>query len=134
MSNPTEGDNYCVIVVADLFAKINAQRKLLHRSPVEDRAMASRCTLRFNVDKQRGIDFNAEKINVAWHELDMLEKMVNELFGIYFNGEVRRLCAKRKEPIAMPVSPPPLPAVTAMKPGKPVKGGLFSWFRNMFGG
>ena len=47
MSNPTETGNHCVIVVEELFAKINAQRKLLGRTPIENQAMASRCTLRF---------------------------------------------------------------------------------------
>lgn len=134
MSNPTETGNHCVIVVEELFAKINAQRKLLGRTPIENQAMASRCTLRFNVDKQRGVDFSAEKILVARDEIPVLEKLVNELFGIYFEGEVRRLCVKPKVPAAKPVGLDSyLPQSTAMAT-KSEKTGLLSRLKGLFGG
>lgn len=134
MSNPTEAGNHCIIVVADLFAKINAQRKLLKRTPIEDRAMASRCTLRFNVDKQRGVDFSNEKILVAPNEIELLEKIVNELFGVYFEGEVRKLCAKPKTPAVKRARPiPPLQAPAVPTP-QPEKTGLMSKIKRIFGG
>lgn len=136
MNSPLEGGNHCIIVVADLFNKINAQRKLLHRTPIENQAMATRCTLRFNADKQRGVDFSAEKIVIAPNELEMLEKIVNELFGLYFEGELKRLCVKPKTP--------PKPKTTNLDAflvhqalqeyTPPESTGLFSWFKGLFGG
>lgn len=135
MSNPSEAaGNHCIIVVADLFAKINAQRKLLKRPPIEDRAIASRCTLRFNADKQRGVDFTAEKILVAAHEIQLLEKIVNELFGVYFEGEVQKLCAKRNTPTVKRTRPMPPPQMAAVPTVQSEKSGLLSKLKRMFGG
>jgi hypothetical protein len=134
MSNSTEAGNHCIIIVADLFAKINAQRKLLKRPPIEDRAIASRCTLRFNADKQRGVDFTTEKILVASHEIALLEKIVNELFGVYFEGEVQKLCVKRKTPTAKRTRPMPPPQMAMAPPAQTEKTGLVSKLKRMFGG
>jgi len=134
MSNPTQAGNHCIIIVADLFAKINSQRKLLKRTPIEERAMASRCTLRFNVDKQRGVDFSAEKILVAPNEIDLLEKMVNDLFGVYFEGEVGRLCAKQKAQVVKRARPVPPPQTVAVAAIEPEKTGLVSKIKRLFGG
>ena len=136
MSNPKSAGDHCVIVVADLFAKINAQRKLLKRTPIEERAMASRCTLRFNIDKPRGVDFSAEKILVAADEIPVLEKMVNELFGLYFNGELGRLCIKPKQPVvrrAQSARSPQVAAAAAIQPIPPEKTGLVSKIKRLFG-
>ena len=136
MNNPTEAGGPCVIIVADLFAKISAQRKLLHRPPIEEQAMASRCTLRFNSDKQRGVDFSAERVLINPNELELLEKIVNELFGLYFEGELGKLCVKPK-----PVAPKPatdtissLPEISPADLGEPVKPGLLSRLIGLFGG
>ncbi|MGD8593833.1 MAG: hypothetical protein PVF82_13415 [Gammaproteobacteria bacterium] len=134
MSNPKEAGNHCVIVVADLFAKINAQRKLIKRPPIEERAMASRCTLRFNVDKQRGVNFNDEKILVAADEIPVLEKMVNELFGVYFENELGRLCIKPKTPSVKRARPIPPLQVAAPATVQPEKTGLMSKIKRLFGG
>ena len=134
MNQPAEAGDHCVIIVADLFAKINSQRKLLKQPPVEERAMASRCTLRFNVDKQRGVDFNAEKILVAPHEIAMLEKMVNELFGVFFENEVIRLCVKPKTPVVKRARVIPPPSVAAAVTMEPAKSGLVSKIKRLFGG
>ena len=132
MSNPKDAGDHCIIVVADLFNKINSQRKLLKRTPVEERAMVSRLTLRFNVDKQRGVDFGAEKILIAPNEIALLEKLVNELFGVYFDGELIKLCANRAKTQtvkrARPVPPPPV--VTAQI--QPEKAGLASRIKRLF--
>lgn len=134
MSNPTDVRNKCIIVVADLFAKINHQRKLLHRTPIENQALATRCTLRFNVDEQRGVDFTAEKILIAPKEVDVLEKMVNELFGVYFEGEVRKLCAKSKVPEPKPAADLDsfLPQA-ALAPEITEKTGIISRIKGLFG-
>jgi hypothetical protein len=135
MSNPTGAGNHCVIIVADLFAKINAQRKLLTRTPIEDRAMASRCTLRFNIDKQRGVDFSAEKILIEPDEIELLEKMVNELFGIYFDGEVRRMCVKPEAPPSKPANLDSyIPETSTQMTIEPEKTGLLSRLKGLFGG
>jgi len=136
MSNPADVRNKCIIVVEDLFNKINAQRKLLHRTPIENQALATRCTLRFNIGEQRGVDFTAEKILIAPSEVAVLEKMVNELFGVYFEGEVRKLCAKSK-----PKAPEPRAAdldsflpQAALSTEVTEKTGLFSRIKGIFGG
>ena len=133
MNNPTVAGNHCIIVVADLFAKINAQRKLIKRTPIEDRAIASRCTLRFNVDKRRGVDFSNEKILVAADEIELLENIVNELFGVYFEGEVRKLCAKSKSAAVERDRPLP-PLQPAVSPTRPENAGFMSKIKRMFGG
>lgn len=134
MSNPQQAGDRCIIVVAELFAKINAQRKLLKRTPIEERAMASRCTLKFNVDKKRGVDFSAERIVVARDDLAVLEKIVNELFGVYFDGEIRRLCVKPKTPAVKP-APAILPSqVAAAATIQPENTGLMSKIKRLFGG
>jgi len=134
MSNPKEAGDHCIITVAELFEKINAQRKLLKRTPIEERAMASRLTLRFNVDKKRGVDFGAEKILIAPHEIVLLEKTVNELFGAYFDGELVKLCAKSKAAAAVkrarPVPQPP--PVAAPVPIQPRNTGLVSKIKRLF--
>ena len=132
MSNPQEGDRY-TIVVAELFAKINAQRKLLKRTPIEDRAMVSRCTLRFNIDRQRKVDFSADKIIVAPEDMTVLEKMVNDQFGVYFDGELSRLCVKIEKPVveSAHVVLPSEAFDEAMMP--PEKTGLVSKIKRLFG-
>lgn len=136
MSDPAEAGNHCVIVVADLFAKINAQRKLINRTPIEDQAIASRCTLRFNVDKQRGVDFSAEKVLIAPDEVQVLENIINELFGVYFQGEVDRLCAKSRAAAAKPKPARPVPRPQAMPVAvpEPPKTGFLSKLMGLFGG
>ncbi|MGD8569073.1 MAG: hypothetical protein PVJ39_13375 [Gammaproteobacteria bacterium] len=136
MSDPAEAGNHCVIVVADLIAKINAQRKLINRTPVEDRAISTRCTLRFNVDKQRGVDFSAEKVLIAPDEVEVLENIVNELFGVYFQGEVSRLCARSRAAAAKsrPARPVPRPQAAPVAVPEPPKIGLLSRLMGLFSG
>ena len=86
MSNQLDPGKSCQIVVADLFAMINARRKLFSMDPVEQRAMASRCTLRFNLERKRGVDFGNEKIAVAPQDMLALESMVNDQFGVNFEA------------------------------------------------
>jgi len=136
MNNPIEAGNRCVIIVADLFAKINAQRKLIHRPPIEERALTSRLTLRFNVDKQRDVDFSAEKILIDPAEVELLEKIVNENFGLYFNGEISRLCTRPKPPAPKPAveNIPSLPEISLPEHSEPQKPGLLSRLMGLFGG
>ena len=135
MSNPAVAGNHCVIVVADLFNKINAQRKLLTRTPIENQAMITRCTLRFNVDTQRNVDFSAEKIVIHPKEIEGLERMVNELFGVYFEGEVSRLCVKPKAPAPKPTSLDSfMPQSSTMATRAPEKAGLLSRLKGLFSG
>ena len=135
MSNPTGTGEPCTIVVAELFAMINARRKLFQLSPIEGRAMASRCTLRFNLDWQRGADFSAEKIVVDPADMLVLQKMVNDQFGVNFDGELRKLCVKPKKPVmetTHTASPPPVFAQAAPVES-PSKTGLGSRIKRLFG-
>jgi len=134
MGNSTEFGDQCVITVADLFAKINKQRKLLNRTPVENQARASRCTLRFNIDKQRDVDFSQDKIAIDPDAIPVLEKIVNELFDIPFDGEVRKLCAKVKAPVAKHVEIDILPPLTPEITIEPEKTGLLSMLKGLFRG
>lgn len=133
MSNPLETGNHCIIVVTELFDKVNAQRKLLRRPPVEDRAMASRLTLRFNVGQNTGVDFNEETIMLGAHELGRLEKMINELFGVYMENELVRLCQKPELPrkVVTESTIPPIqvsPAILAENEG------IFAKLKRIFWG
>ncbi len=94
MSSSIDSSNACVIVIADLFTKISAQRKLLKQTPIEDRAMISRCTLRFNLDSHQKLDFGVERIELDDHDVANLEKVVNELFGVHFEGAIKKMCSK----------------------------------------
>lgn len=133
MSDPSIVGSQCVIVVEDLFEKINSQRKLLSKPPVENQAMATRLTLRFNVDKKRGVDFSSEQVLIAPDELDLLEKTVNELFGLYFEGVISKLCMAPKAPEPAPIMrdvedlPPELEF-------EPEKTGMLSKLKGLFGG
>jgi len=100
VSYSTVAEEYSEITVAELFDLVNAQRKLLRKTPVEDRAMSSRCTLRFSIVSGRELDFNVEKILILPDEIAILEKMLNDQFGIYFDGEVQKLVDKYKNKIA----------------------------------
>jgi len=136
MSDPAVSSNHCIIVVAELFDLVNAQRKLLRKSPVEDRAMSSRCTLRFAVDSRREVDFNVEKIVILPHEVEILEKMVNDLFGIYFEGEVQKLCAKSqvKKVVNRPRPEPMLQIAPDLDFGHNSGGsGIFAMIKRFFG-
>jgi hypothetical protein len=134
MSSPDETNNRCIIVVADLFAKINAQRKLLKRTPVEERAMASRCTLRFNINRNRRVDFSAEKIVLTPEEIGELEKMVNDQFGLYFDGEIKRLCVKPPQPKKPKVERSEFELAAEFAMMEPEKTEKVSWFKRLFGG
>lgn len=94
MSNPLQPDGPCHIVVNNLFSMINTRRKMLHLDPIENRAMASRCTLRFNLDRQRGVDFNNETISIAGQDMPILRDMINGQFGVNFENELISLCTK----------------------------------------
>jgi hypothetical protein len=131
-SNPIDVSDHCIIVVAELFAMINAQRKLLKRPPIEDRAMASRCTLRFNINRQRKVDFGGEKIVLTPDEMTALQKMVNEQFGVYFEGELTRLCAKPKVPAVKRTRVTPPPQAMAPPPVQAEKTGLVSKIKRLF--
>jgi hypothetical protein len=135
MSDPLIAGSKQVIVVADLFEKINSQRKLLTKPPVENQAMATRLTLRFNVDKKRGVDFSAEKILIAPDEINILEKIINELFGIYFEDVVSRLCMAPVVTAPIPVDPEPvIPATSPELAHKSEKTGMLSKLKGLFGG
>ncbi len=86
----------CTIVVADLFAKINNQRKMIKKPPIEERALISRLTLRFNVQGQRWVDFAGAKVSLTKEEVPALEKIINDQFGVFFTGEVARLCINQQ--------------------------------------
>lgn len=134
MRSLEEAGGRCTIIVAELFAMISAQRKLLKRPPVEERAMASRCTLRFNIDRQEKVDFNAEQIVLSANDMKALEKVVNEQFGLYFDGELSRLCVKPEKPVEAPVHTT-LPFEEYDLPWmEPEKTGLMSKIKRLFGG
>ena len=132
MSNNNPATGKCTLVVAKLFELINNKRKMRSLTPVEHGAIVSRCTLRFNIDKARGIDFSEETVVLEPEDVDALEQMVNEQFNCNFEGEVKRLCVKPKP--APAVSEPTLsfdiPASTQVEP-EPEKG-LFSGIKKMF--
>jgi len=135
MSNQLDPGKSCQIVVADLFAMINARRKLFSMDPVEQRAMASRCTLRFNLERKRGVDFGNEKIAVAPQDMLALESMVNDQFGVNFEGELTTLCAKSKKPSTpTPRMVTPQTPVEQPKPEPVKKAGLGSKIKRLFGG
>lgn len=137
MSHPNKAGAPCSLVVADLFAAINARRKLFHQGPIEARAMASRCTLRFNLEAGRAADFSAEKIDLEPGDIDILEAVVNDQFGVNFDEELHALCAKARQPaprMTPPApSPPTVPAAEAA-PSKAPPAGLGSRLKRWFGG
>lgn len=138
MNNPDETGERCTLVVADLFAAVNARRKLFKQAPIETRAMASRCTLRFNLDRPRGVDFTAETISIDPADMSILEAMVNDQFDVDFDDELRKLCVKPHRPAvrAVPATPSPAPPpepdvkVAAVEPQH---SGLGSRLKRLFG-
>ena len=134
MGNSTPAGDICVIITADLFGKINKQRKLLNRAPVENQAMASRCTLRFNVDKQRGVDFGIDTVVIDSDDMPLLEKIINDLFGVYFENEIRKLCVKPKTHTPRSLENIQLPPLVPDTPSVPEHTGLLSRLKGLFGG
>jgi len=137
MSSTEDIAPQCTIIVEELFAKINAQRKLIKKFPIEDRALISRCSLRFNLNRQSLVDFNAESITLAPKDMVALEKVVNEQFGLFFAGELNSLCVKRsKKPAAdSDVSPDPSAQqkAHAVAARKNKNKGLFARILRLFG-
>lgn len=149
MSKPLARGEACQLVVDDLFAMINTRRKMFRLEPVEKRAMASRCTLRFNLGRQRGVDFNNEKISITAEDMQALATMVNEQFGVNFENELITLCNKKKaEPAApsmvraqvrKPATAPTPAAAPALAPipvpkAIPEKSGFGARLKRLFGG
>ncbi len=138
MSNSEDTGKLCTIVVADLFAKINAQRKLIKKTPIEDRALVSRCTLRFNINRSRWVDFAAEKITLTQEDISALEKMVNEQFGLFFAGELNSLCIKQsKRPAvqaAVELDTSEMEAAFAAASTARQSTGIIGWIMRLFGG
>jgi len=134
MSNPAVANNHYTVFVAELFDLINAQRKLLRKSPIEDRAMSSRCTLRFAVVSGREVDFNVEKITILSHEVPLLEKMINDQFGIYFEGEVQKLCEKSMvKQIVKPPKPEPILQIAPEPEYENESSGIIAAIKRFFG-
>lgn len=134
MNNSLLSGTPCQIIVADLFAMINARRKLFLLDPVEQRAMASRCTLRFNLDRKRGVDFSNEKIAVEAQDMDMLEAVVNDQFGVNFDGELLNLCASNKK-VKIEIPPMEEPIEQVIIESEPQKkSGFGSKIKRLFGG
>jgi len=134
MGNPTQAGDICVIITADLFAKINKQRKLLNRGPIENQAIASRCTLRFSVDKQRDVDFGKDTVVIAAEDIQILEKIINELFDVHFENEVRKLCVKPKIQTPKSLENIQLPPLVPETPSVSESTGLLSRLKGLFGG
>ncbi len=140
MSNAEETGNVCIMATADLFARISAQRKLLQRSPIEERAMISRCALRFNIGRSKQVDFNAEKIVLTDDDMTLLEKVVNDQFGLHFEGELRKLCRKVERPAPEEPVLPELSleeaeeAISQPRQPEEKKKGFASRFKRLFGG
>ena len=124
MSNPLERDEPCQIVVDELFAMVNTRRKMFRLEPIEKRAMASRCTLRFNLGRQQQVEFSNDKISIAAADMPALTTMINEQFGVNFENELTTLCAEKKVEAATPPMatthtpiPEPEPEVAMEKSG-----------------
>lgn len=107
MSDQSTAGDACTLEVARLFERINSGRKVRSLPPVEYSAMASRCNLRFNLDKSRDIDFTQEKVSIARKDIDALEQLVNEQFDCMLDGVVAKLCIKPKK--SQPVESVPVP-------------------------
>lgn len=124
----------CTIKTAELFSFINDRRRSDGKEPIEHSTIATRCTLRFNVDKQRGTDFSQEQIVVDEADLAVLEQMINAQFELYLSGELNRLC--RNKAAAAPKARPAtqLPPATPAPQEEEKKEGLMSRLKGMFGG
>lgn len=131
MSEKTDG---CKIVVADLFALINKQRKAQNLAPVENSALVSRCMLRFNLGRQQPIDFNQATIEILEGELGDLESMINDQFACYLDGDISRSLVKR--PARRDVPPPrtELPMTVTEPESDAGADGVVSKFKRLFGG
>jgi hypothetical protein len=132
MSKEETAPSGYTLEVARLFERVNAERKMRSLPPVENSAMASRCTLRFNIDKPRGLDFNQKTVVLAPEDVEALEQLVNDQFDCRLEGVVERLCAKPK------VVPKPAPVVPQMapelQPSDQDESGLMSKIKKIFGG
>ncbi len=138
MSEQEKNAASCTISTADLFNFINNQRKHNQQQPVENTTIATRCTLRFNIDKQRGVDFSQDRIVVARSDLPVLEQVINSQFELFLDGDLERLCHGIKggtKPAApRPQLAPAKPAAPATTAKETEKRGLASRIKGIFGG
>lgn len=132
MSNENNASGGCTLEVARLFERVNAGRKMRSLPPVEKSAMASRCNLRFNLEKKRGIDFNQETIVIAPDDVDALEQLLNEQFDCMLEGIVAKLCIKPKETSTTPISQVP-ELIPQPKEQIEVDTGLMTKIKKIFG-
>ncbi len=127
----------CTLVVESLFKEVNEQRRFLNQPPIEYSAMASRCSLRFQIDFKQALDFTQEKITISESQLTQLEQLINQQFGVYFDGRLPKLCEKkRKAAEAQVVRNNLLPEIEEEIPAneEPEGGGFVSKLKGLFGG
>lgn len=138
MSDTNSATDGCILEVAKLFERINEGRMMRSLPPVENNAMASRCNLRFNLDKNRGIDFNQGTVTIARADIEVLEQLVNEQFNCKLEGVVERLCVRpRKTTPAETLIKPVLPELSQQPQPQPLtetESGLLSRIKKIFGG
>jgi len=130
----THSDN-CTLDVAKLFERVNAGRKVRSLPPIEYSAMASRCNLRFNLNKKRNVDFNNETVIISPEDIEALEGLLNEQFDCMLEGAVSKSCVKPKkarpaatvhEPVMPELTPPP-------QTDTETDSGLMSKIKKIFG-
>lgn len=134
MSEHKEASTGCVIKTAELFTFINQRRQSEGKAPIEHSSMVTRCTLRFNVDKQRGIDFSQPQVVIDAADLKVLEQVINAQFELYLSDDLKRLCQNQAK--ATPKQRPATPLPPAASPAAPQEEGkgLMSRIKGMFGG
>ncbi len=131
MSEQGNAATGCVIKTADLFNFINERRQSDGKQPIEHSSIATRCTLRFNVDKQRGADFSQVQVTLDQADIPVLEQLVNAQFELYLSGELARLCQGKTPAAAKKRAATPPTAAAAAEPED--KKGLMSRLKGMFG-
>jgi hypothetical protein len=131
MSEQGNAATGCVIKTADLFNFINERRQSDGKQPIEHSSIATRCTLRFNVDKQRGADFSQAQVTLDRSDIPVLEQLVNAQFELYLSGELARLCQGSAPAAAKTRRAAPPPPTAAAEPED--KKGLMSRLKGMFG-
>lgn len=135
MSEGSIAPGNCTLEVARLFERINSGRKMRSLPPVENSAIASRCNLRFNLDKKRGVDFTQKSVVIAIEDIVVLEQLLNEQFDCHLEGAVDKLCVRPQLAKEVEAEPETAEEEEEQEPPKTVaEERLMSKIRKIFGG
>lgn len=85
-------NDYWSIAPKSLYDLVNDKRRLRNKSPIDHGTMQTRLVLKCSVAMPGAIDFNVPELRLDAALLPQLEAVLNELFDLYLDNELKRYC------------------------------------------